>query len=833
MRNLTVFHVARLLGVLVGTCQAPMAWAEPTGTIFGTVIDAQSRQPVGDVVVIATASELRGEFTVVTELDGTYRFEPLSPGVYELRFEKEQFLPLTRDSVRLREARALRVNVELLPAPLGEMLEFRCGKLPSVDYESTGVSEPFDHLSIDLLPIARPIPGSAMRSIDRLQSLRSEAVDTDQGLTLLGASPSENGYVLDGLSTQDGVFGRNAVPLSLELLEYNWGELRFRGRLPQYGRATGAIIDAGDSKSGGNEFHGSVFAHWATGLLDGSRALQDDGPHETLENMGELGAVLSGPILKDQLWFSLGLIPSVQRAESTRSGAAISEEDSLTIHSDQREVQALGRLTYLFNSDHYTTLTFITMPATQRLHEGTAAFAPRTLERDTVLIGLGHSGALFDKALLLDIDARWLRQHFSQRPTPSGDTETTTEGLACGSTLLALYTRCGGEEHETNQFQVRGWAHHLKYGALGIPALQHKLKVGLDAEWLVHDAEQRVPSARRLTPRGLQTVPPSIATRTHRDVVGGFVQDSWTYSYILTVDIGLRYDMQRLVPSHGEVRTVSHALSPRLGVVVDPFGRGEMRLFAHYGKYRGLVLLGLLLPDASGEQVREVEVDPSLSPASTSEATLGAAMKVLSETVLSVTYARRELDTRLGLVGNPGGDAWRLVNPGKGLGADLPRLEQTHDAVTLELVRTTASEWMGQASYTWSRFGGGPEDPLNHMLRGTSAVARRTHVLKAFGGRWQRLTPNMWAQLGLAYVAASGTLEAGQRASTPWVHVVDARLGVGYQFGRGEAVSFDLDVFNLFNIQAATRMTPSSEGPTVALEHQPPRQMRLGARYSF
>lgn len=831
MRNLTVFHV--VIGVFVGMGWTPKAWAEPTGNIFGTVIDAQSRQPVGDVVVTATASEPRGEFTVVTELDGTYRFEPLPPAVYELRFEKEGFLPLRRDSVPVRGARALRINASLLPESFRELFEPTRGEFPPVDTESTGVSESLDHLDTDFLPIARPILGSAMRSVDRLQSLRSEAVDTNQGLTLLGASPSENGYVLDGLSTQDGVFGRNAVPLSLELIQYNWGELLFRGRIPQYGRATGAIIDVGENKSGGNEFNGSVFAHWATGLLQGRRPLQD-GPHEVIENMGELGAVLSGAILKDQLWFSLGLIPSVQRVESIRSRSAVPEENSLTIHSDQREVQALGRLTYLFNADHNTTLTFITMPATQRLHEGTAAFAPRTLERDTMLLGLGHRGGLLDKAVLLDIDARWLRQHFSQRPTPDGDTGTNTEGLDCGSTLLALYTQCGGDqEHETNQFQVRGWAHYRKYGALGVQALQHTVKVGLDAEWLVHDAVQRAPGAQRRTPRGLQAEAPSIVTRTHRDMVGGFVQDSWMYSYILTLNVGLRYDLQRLAPSYGEARAVSHALSPQLGVVVDPFGRGEMRLFAHYGKYRGLVLLGLLLPDASGEQVREVEVDPHLSPTSTSEATLGAAVAVLSETVLSVTYARRELDTGLGLVSNPGGDTWRLVNPGKGLGSDLPRLEQTHDAVTLDLARTAAYDWLGQVSYTWSRFGGSHEDPLTHMLRGTSAVARHTHVLKAFVARRQRLTSAMLVHLGMAYVAASGALEAGQRASTPWLHVVDARLGVDYQVGRGEEVSFDLDAFNLFNIQTATRMTPSSEGPTVALEHHPPRQVRLGARYRF
>ncbi|WP_279636929.1 hypothetical protein [Corallococcus llansteffanensis] len=42
-------------------------------------------------------------------------------------------------------------------------------------------------------------------------------------------------------------------------------------------------------------------------------------------------------------------------------------------------------------------------------------------------------------------------------------------------------------------------------------------------------------------------------------------------------------------------------------------------------------------------------------------------------------------------------------------------------------------------------------------------------------------------------------------------------------------MSFSLDVFNLFNVQAATRM----DAFDVPLGHQPPRQLRLQARYTF
>jgi Carboxypeptidase regulatory-like domain len=90
-----------------------------SSTIIGTVINAQSRQPVEDVVVTATSPNLQGEQTVVTDSQGNYRIPQLPPGIYTLRFEKEQYKPYARADVQLRLNRTIRVNVELLPESVG------------------------------------------------------------------------------------------------------------------------------------------------------------------------------------------------------------------------------------------------------------------------------------------------------------------------------------------------------------------------------------------------------------------------------------------------------------------------------------------------------------------------------------------------------------------------------------------------------------------------------------------------------------------------------------------------------------------------------------------
>src|SRR5215217_9238168 len=129
-------RVLRETGVVLaaGLLYGSAAFAQ-SSTMIGTVIDAQSRQPVPDVVVTATSPNLQGEQTVVTDAQGNYRIPQLPPGVYTLRFEKEQFKPYERSDVQLRLNRTIRVNVELLPESLGEVVEIS-GE-PDIDEGST------------------------------------------------------------------------------------------------------------------------------------------------------------------------------------------------------------------------------------------------------------------------------------------------------------------------------------------------------------------------------------------------------------------------------------------------------------------------------------------------------------------------------------------------------------------------------------------------------------------------------------------------------------------------------------------------------------------------
>lgn len=763
---------AQLLGP-VPPFRAP-ASPDPDGGIRGTVVAAETKQPLPDVVVSATSPSLQGEQVVVTDSQGQYRIPDLPPGLYTLRFERESFRPYARSDLSLRDGYALRVDVELLEERDDEGITIGpCGP-PTIDVGSatTGLM-----LSPDLpqhLAVSRPGGrNGAVRTFDSLAELAPGVRAGANGLSIHGATAFENRYVVDGLSTNAPASGVNALPLSTEFIQDV--NVITGGYMPEYGRATGGIL-AATLPYGSNELHGSVFGYWAPGVL----AARDTPAGSSLKNLGDFGATLGGPLVKDRLWFFAGMAPALRRVEQARSFA------------DQRTVQALAKLTYLINMDHNVSLSFITTPTSSTGAVGSLpgggdslnAEAPHELDSNATSAGLTYAAAFLDKKLLLDTHAGWLHQRAA---SPSGGEDSDPR-------LVRI------QDH----VQANTRLTYLR-SALGT----HVIKAGVDTELLTATSDSRA---------------------TGR-VLGGFVQDSWNILNQFTLNAGLRYDVQWLRAGDGAPtqRLGGSPLSPRLGLVVDPWVNGRMKVFANVAKYQSLVPLGLLTSPA-----RRVTVDPDLAPPSSRELVVGADYELLFYNRVGASYTHRRLDTALQYLPLGDGSGVLLGNPGAGLASDTPKEERTYDAVTLELSRLFSEGWLAQLSYTWARLRGDapglvplPSEPDLTSDPASLALLGRTHTLKANMARELSLTRELTLDAGLSYLGVSGTpLDGGGR--TPWVHTVDAHLGAGYRLSRDTRVAFSLDVFNLLNTREATRV----EGG-LPLQYQTPRQVRLGARYAF
>ncbi len=238
-------------------------------------------------------------------------------------------------------------------------------------------------------------------------------------------------------------------------------------------------------------------------------------------------------------------------------------------------------------------------------------------------------------------------------------------------------------------------------------------------------------------------------------------------------------------------------------------------------------------------------VDPKLRPQTTDELLAGVQYEVISNGVLSATWTRRWMVSVIEDMSTEQG-AYFLGNPGYGMGAAFPKAVRDYDAFTASFTKAFAEQWTMQASYTYSSLRGNtsglfrPEtgqlapnttsdfDQLAYVANRTGPLdADLSHYLKVFAAKQFILGEHVALSVGLAYLGHSGApinylaaapgygtdesfvLPRGSGGRLPFVHEVDAKVGVTYRFDRDTAVTVTADVFNLFNLQAVTSVDQS------------------------
>lgn len=94
---------------------------------------------------------------------------------------------------------------------------------------------------------------------------------------------------------------------------------------------------------------------------------------------------------------------------------------------------------------------------------------------------------------------------------------------------------------------------------------------------------------------------------TYSNYHAGYVQDTWRINKYVTALLGLRHEQERLVGNPGSTgERVAYSFTgqwaPRLGVTVDPFGRGRSKAFYNYGRFFEYIPLDLAERSLSAEK---------------------------------------------------------------------------------------------------------------------------------------------------------------------------------------------------------------------------------------
>lgn len=485
------------------------ALAQGSGVLVGRVTDTSSKAPIADVVVTATAPELQGEQIVVTDGSGSFRIPNLPAGAYSLRFEKESYRPYSRGGVTMRTATTIRVNVELLPEALKAEEIVVVGRAPTVDVGSSAVSQNISQDFTRRIAVAPPAgKGGSVRSFESIAETAPGAKSDAYGTSINGTTSPENQYVIDGLSVNDPAFGVVGTPLSVEFIkEVN---VVSGGYMPEFGRSTGGVLDV-VTKSGGNDFHGSLFFNITPGSLEGTREIvKRDGTtistDPELSSIRDFGFEIGGPILQDKLWFFGGMQfaftsrllkrnlnrvrafdensadddPANPTGQNPGFGLPLRDESGFTetdrladtekvYRAEQRSIQYIGKLTYQINQDNSVALSVYGAPTTSG-GDGTFGLDPQDGLPELPNSGItgaysnmGHkytaaandialrwSSAFDNKRLLIDTTLGWHHQNSDRLPS---DGSEIGSGRGLSSVPSVSWRRSNPYRHSISDFE--------------------------------------------------------------------------------------------------------------------------------------------------------------------------------------------------------------------------------------------------------------------------------------------------------------------------------------------------------------------------------------------
>jgi len=256
-----------------------------------------------------------------SDANGEWRANLLPVGNYTIKISANGYLGVTFSNIRIGVGAALRQDYVLKPVSVAtETVEIVANDTTIVDKTDTKTSVNFTADQLSQLTGGRSFNGAA--------DLTAGATWAPSGNPVLrGGQANSTLFRLDGADIKDSYQGqvdaRWYVDDQIEDVAVVLSPLNAR-----YGRTLGGALEV-VTKSGGNEFSGSVrvSANRSNWGAEGRRYdnWTNDGLTDRAQNF-----TLAGPIIKDRLWFSLGIIQEPQGVNNYRTANYIPERFRMT-----------------------------------------------------------------------------------------------------------------------------------------------------------------------------------------------------------------------------------------------------------------------------------------------------------------------------------------------------------------------------------------------------------------------------------------------------------------------------------------------------------------------
>jgi hypothetical protein len=576
---------------------------ERTGSLEGRVTDTDGLPLPGVTVTINSEALIGSGRAAQTGTKGRYRFLSLPPGVYQMRFELAGFQTAVQENIRVSLSAATNLNVTLASGVTEEVTVI--AERPTVDTKEVSLTTNLPANFLQDIPVTREV-------LDFIEMTPGYHYETAHG-----SSEQENSINLDGMESSDPWSGGISSNFSIDIVEEM--AVQMGGLKAEHRTSRGAVVNV-ITKSGGNKFSGNAGLHISHKDLQSNNAKgtpfegQEVGINHEYSGSGTFG----GPIVRDKLWF-FSAFEYIDRSDF-EEGFPHDQPGEIAISND--DLFGFGKLTWQVASRDTLTLS---LNYTKNYEPFDNASDTRNedstrTDDDTAFIGSLNYRKTFGNNLLWNLQVGYLAQ--TQEQISNG------RSPAYQDRNTGFYTRGYGRDRGDNEYRTNVLTDftYLVDDWFG----DHEIKAGISANWVRTDryddylsGEHTYPEmpgeVYRIRTRG--DTPYDIRFRidferkVNYDFFGAFLQDTWSPTSRLVLNLGFRIDRQYgfLPPAGaGREKLVLQAppadfsydpefketievikgtnISPRLGFVYDVTGDSKTVIKASYGRLyaRGL-----------------------------------------------------------------------------------------------------------------------------------------------------------------------------------------------------------------------------------------------------
>ena len=289
-----------LLGIVFGIVAHVDAQQSITSaTLTGRVVDVNSAAIAG-ASVRANNLEMNQTTAATTDQDGRFRFPSLRVGEYRFQVERAGFSSVER-RITLSLGQTIDLPITLAVTGLAVNVDVQ-SDTPVIENARSQVAESILPLDIESLPLngrnyldlALLVPGVSRTNTGSNQQFAETSAVPGPGISVAGQRNLYNGFIVDGLSANDDAADLAGSFLSQEVIREF--QVVTSGGIAEFSRASGGVVNI-QTKSGDNNWSGLLYGFFRNQRFDARNPLASK---KDLLTQGQYGASVQGPIKKDQ-----------------------------------------------------------------------------------------------------------------------------------------------------------------------------------------------------------------------------------------------------------------------------------------------------------------------------------------------------------------------------------------------------------------------------------------------------------------------------------------------------------------------------------------------------